>query len=549
MFSNQEVINDAPIELHFDIEIKANEPGTFHRDLQIYLDYNPEVFGSNIVENNNVLVSGLELLSGHYLILNVTDNTSSRIAIITEAIKELNLPGSEENFNGVPTTFSGFIHVEMMISSLEQSPDISFSELLMNGGQFYQDTLTVDPIAYATPCQFENEISEFPLSNQTIQLPPGWSGISSYIQPQDDNIEIMFEDITSEMVILQNESGIFWPGQNINTIGNWDMSSGYQIKMATPHELMVSGSRLQNYTLSLTNNWNLMPVLTECEAEATTLFESTSLTILKEVAGWQVYWPEFGINTLGSLEPGKAYFALMDDESTIVFPECDGLKNSAPENPITYNDLKNLTSWNIIQPTTISHTIAIPGEIFNGLVTMEGDILGIFDVQGNCYGIAPWKNQACALTAFGDDPLTGQKDGFAVGEEMYLHILNTKENEEMQLDAVYDLSMPATRYFSENGLSAIKAATISSTGLSEAASIQEVEIIPNPAHDAFILRLSSEPIQTGRLILYNIEGQEIMNEQLQSQNNTINISHLSKGIYLLNISVDGNIMNKRLVKK
>jgi hypothetical protein len=327
------------------------------------------------------------------------------------------------------------------------------------------------------------------------------------------------------------------------------MASGYQIKMATPAELTVSGSRLENQTLALANNWNLMPVLSECEADATTLFESSNLTILKEVAGWRVYWPEFGINTLGSLEPGKAYFALLGEESTIVFPECDGLKNIAPENHVRYSDLKNLTSWNTSHPTTISHTIAILGEIFNGLATLEGDILGVFDDQGNCYGIAPWMNKGCALTAFGDDPLTDQKDGFATGEEMYLRILNTKDNEELQLDAVYDLSMPATRYFSENGLSAIKAATISSMGLSEAASIQEVEIIPNPASDDFLLRLSSEPLQQGLLILYNMEGQELMKVHLASQNNTINISHLSKGIYLLNISVDGKIMNKRLVKK
>ena len=45
--------------------------------------------------------------------------------------------------------------------------------------------------------------------------------------------------------------------------------------------------------------------------------------IIKEIAGWKIYWPAMGINTLEIMEPGKAYFILMGNNVEIVFPNCD----------------------------------------------------------------------------------------------------------------------------------------------------------------------------------------------------------------------------------
>ena len=50
-FSNPLIIEGNPDLLQFDVEIKADETGTFLRDLQIYFDYNSLAFGSNIFIN------------------------------------------------------------------------------------------------------------------------------------------------------------------------------------------------------------------------------------------------------------------------------------------------------------------------------------------------------------------------------------------------------------------------------------------------------------------------------------------------------------------
>jgi hypothetical protein len=47
------------------------------------------------------------------------------------------------------------------------------------------------------------------------------------------------------------------------------------------------------------------------------------VSVIKSVAGTGVFWPQFNINTLGSFEPGKAYFVNVSQQITITFPDCD----------------------------------------------------------------------------------------------------------------------------------------------------------------------------------------------------------------------------------
>ncbi len=61
-FANFEVIN-AGAQLQFDVEVMASSTGTFHRDLQVYFDYNTAGFGSDVVANGYVTVTPLTLMN------------------------------------------------------------------------------------------------------------------------------------------------------------------------------------------------------------------------------------------------------------------------------------------------------------------------------------------------------------------------------------------------------------------------------------------------------------------------------------------------------
>jgi hypothetical protein len=322
-FSNPYVVAGTPDVFQFDVDVKANNAGTFQRDLQVYLDYNTGAFGSDIVASGNVTVTPLDLMADHYVIVNTTDNTESKIAVITEATEELNQNGSAAYFNEVSTSWTGLLRFQIAIVDAGELTGLAFDEALMNGGQYRQDVASTNPIAYTSPGMYENVIGNINMVGQTFELTEGWAGISSYIMPVDTDLEYIFDPVVGELVILQNFSGVFVPSMEVNTLGDWDNTSGYMVKVNSDTELKVLGNNYEENDLALSSGWNLIPVLSTCDVNTEDLFSGTAVIIIQEVAGTNLYWPALGINTLPALNPGKAYFVKMSTGETITFPACD----------------------------------------------------------------------------------------------------------------------------------------------------------------------------------------------------------------------------------
>jgi hypothetical protein len=135
----------------------------------------------------------------------------------------------------------------------------------------------------------------------------------------------MLQPILNEHTNQQNFNGFFYPGQNINNLGNWDSQEGYKIKLENAVELEISGWRNPNKKISLEYGWNLIPVLSDCSQPVLMLFEefNNEIVIVKEVAGMRIYWPAMNINSLDYLEPGKSYLVLSNSAFTLTFPECE----------------------------------------------------------------------------------------------------------------------------------------------------------------------------------------------------------------------------------
>ncbi len=323
-FDNVTIVSGAPDVLQFDIAIKADNAGTFHRDLQVYIDYNPVAFGENVVANGKITVTALDLMSSHYTTVALVDNTSSKFAFISEADEELNQPGSSTYFTEMPDTYLGFIRVQMEITDNNNLAGIAFDEELMNGGQYKQSLTSTDPIAYVDPSLYENNLTDLALWGHEINLQAGWVGISSYMDPFDPDVENMFQSISEQLIILQNYYGVYYPDGNINTLGDWDPQSGYLVKVTENCQLRVFGSVMDGGSLSLTDGWNLIPVMSSCDVNTENLFNSigANLIIVKEAAGTGVYWPEKNINTMPTMVPGKAFYVKVTGNQTVNFPAC-----------------------------------------------------------------------------------------------------------------------------------------------------------------------------------------------------------------------------------
>jgi len=161
------------------------------------------------------------------------------------------------------------------------------------------------------------------LMNVTLQ--PGWTSLSGFIAPVDAELETMFAGLENQLVFLNNMEGYWFPGANQNTLVDWNTHSGYQVKLSDAASFSIIGYAEKNKTLSLKAGWNLIPVLSVCPVQVAELTKQlgNKLKVIKEAVGYNVNWPEQGIEALQQLLPGKAYLVYLNEDASLIFPGCD----------------------------------------------------------------------------------------------------------------------------------------------------------------------------------------------------------------------------------
>ena len=375
-----------------------------------------------------------------------------------------------------------------------------------------------------------------------VAILEGWSGISSPVNPWDKNIENIFSTSFSNLVLMNNFEGMIWPGQGVNTLINWDSHSGYNIKVDSDIILEFMGDAEDNLTFDIEAGWTFLPIPVPCEINTADLFSNyeDDLILIREISGFGTYFPDFNINTLEYLYPGKAYMLLASNPFTLEFEQCaNTLKNATPAN---VNGILLHPEWGTVKATNAVHTLVVSQSALNNL--KPGDIVGVFNSNGQCFGEAQYTGQPFAVSVFGDDITTTSLDGFETGGQFNLVLYRPNENTSFDVDAIYDLSLSNSDQFGLNGISAITNFKLGTNGLTNTSS-QEINIQPNPSNGMFNISGIQNVVS---IIIMTPEGDKIYeNAHDGSHSTNINISGFSAGIYLIRLEGKGLPVIQKLI--
>jgi C1A family cysteine protease len=382
-------------------------------------------------------------------------------------------------------------------------------------------------------------------SVQSFLLPAGWSTISGYLIPDVADVELLFESVAGNLVVLSGAGGLYAPPPiNTNTLVQWNPDFGYKVKMAAGDQLTFCGDVPVGNTLTLNSGFRNFPVLSNQSALLNEVFDDPLNDILYifDLNHQLVYWPAGGIFTLHALHPGIGYQGYFLNPVTLNYPPHEGF--FVPQQKSSPAEFPN-APWKI-QPTGVYHLISIRSDALKNL----GDgFIGVFDGADNCVGSVYFdgiSGDNLLLVAYGDDGYSLTSNAM---KGQPLHFKFYAEDEQRDLTVLFDKEMPHhDGMFVQNGLSAITQLAYSASGMEQENRKSIVRILPNPAHGKLTVTypaLAEAPI----ISIITPEGRLLLSRKGNYFSTHLDIGGFESGIYFIRIETAGEVYYEKLVVK
>jgi hypothetical protein len=161
-------------------------------------------------------------------------------------------------------------------------------------------------------------LQSFPL---TIEA--GWSAVSSFLQPIHPTASALFGSNLQHVIYYADSTSVYCPQAGLIEAPLWQAGASYLIKSNADFTMDFEGLPLFDKTIMLHAGWNLLPVPVGRYVPMEELLQElgNNLVVIKEVAGTKVFWPDYDIQSLNLLIPGKAYFIKVNLGDVLMFQE------------------------------------------------------------------------------------------------------------------------------------------------------------------------------------------------------------------------------------
>lgn len=376
------------------------------------------------------------------------------------------------------------LRVYRMADEVEQIVSANFAPTGTNGIVTHEDQYATDGISLIESLSFELG------GNFSLQLSQGWNMISSYVQPIPADMLEVLESISADVILIKDQEGATAvPSLGVNSLGDWEVVKGYQIKMLQEAILDIEGQVADPAAtpIDLLAGWQMIAYLLPQPSSASGQFASIAedLDLVKDNLG-NVYLPAFGINNLGDLRPGQGYKVRMINATTLTYAQ-----NFIDPTPPTATATPSVFSLPDTYNTGQNATLVIPLGAMEGILS-PGDEIGIFNEVDSLAGSAVIIDGNLAITVWGDDALTnGPAEGMNSNMPYRFKLWRAAE------DQVYDLAVTFTNgdgLYNEDDLEVIASVSIV-TSTAEHLLFAPAAVYPNPLMDYVTIDLlRDEPI-------------------------------------------------------
>ena len=368
------------------------------------------------------------------------------------------------------------------------------------------------------------------VETQTINIPQGWSIFSTYIDPFEPGVDSVLVDIAASITIVKSGLGmVYWPAWGINNIGNLAIGEGYQIYVTSSQAFTVEGISVVPETSPITipSGWSIMGYLRQSPADISIMLSSisSSITLVKNGMG-MVYWPAWGINGIGNMNPGEGYQINVAAAQVFTFPANANLSKVFSIETQNEFYINNSNSGN-------NMTLGIPLDAWQTL-PLIGDEIGVFNSHGDLVGSSVFNDANLAITIWGNDEISNNSKMMNDGETFSLKLWNHQLNIEETIEIVNWIE--GDDLYSQNAISVINDLKISGH-------VEIYQNTPNPFSTSTEIKFYLSEESHVVISIYNILGEkleDIANSNFNEGMNTIKFDaeNYSSGNYFYKINTE-----------
>jgi hypothetical protein len=246
----------------------------------------------------------------------------------------------------------------------------------------------------------------------------GTAATAIIVNPLDSSARGVFDSLRGLRLAKSGAGLTYWPEYSINTLGFVNTGKGYKVYTDSLDTLRTAGAAVDAATtpVPLSAGWNLAAYLPQTDMAAATALSGvvSQLTLVKNGNG-EIYWPDEGLNTIGTMRVGQGYKIHMKTAAVLTYPAGGSPKTVAEG---TGGAAPRPRHFTLSRTGGGNATIAIRRIIADGAPAADNCEIGAFDERGTLVGNSVVRKGKAALCVWGDDPLTVQKDGCADGEKL-----------------------------------------------------------------------------------------------------------------------------------
>lgn len=372
------------------------------------------------------------------------------------------------------------------------------------------------------------------ITTQDIVLNEGWNLFSTYLNPENLDIADVMAPVADQLYLVKDfEGSVYWPEFGLNTIGDIQIGSAYKANVNAATVLQLDGEivRPEDEVISLPFGWSYLGYLRQVPANISSVTASMTddIFIMKDGAG-NVYWPDFGINNIGNMEPGKGYLISMDNPVDFSFPANEIVLPSA-------RLVANATLSHYQKPTVSSENMlfAIPSSAWDARPEIGSEI-AVYDANKQLVGASVYQGDHTVVTVWGDESATDTKEGLTDGESYTVHVWDAVNGEQEYAFDTYQ----GNTYYTRNGVTIVSdieaiAGDVFATRL--------LANVPNPFSSQTEIRFATANDTEVSITVFNVLGelvQQIDAQQFEAGTHsvTIDATGWNAGTYYYTLSTN-----------